>query len=67
VSRISKDDARQQCWCGCEQLTSPNRRWLPGHDQRAKGIIKRAIKEGKVDELSPRLREYGAERGLLDA
>jgi hypothetical protein len=65
VSRISKDDATQQCWCGCQQLTSPNRRWLPGHDQRAKGIIKRAVREGKAEELSDRLKEYGAERGLV--
>ena len=65
TSRISKDDARQFCWCGCQQLTSPNCRWLPGHDQRAKGIIKRAVREGKAEELSDRLKEYGAERGLV--
>jgi hypothetical protein len=65
VSRISKDDATQQCWCGCQQLTSPDRRWLPGHDQRAKGIIERAAREGKAEELSDRLKEYGAERGLV--
>ena len=65
VSRISKDDTTQECWCGCQELTSPNRRWRPGHDQRGKGIIKRAVKEGKVAELSPQLREYGKERGLL--
>jgi hypothetical protein len=65
VSRISKADARQLCWCGCEELTSPNRRWRPGHDQRGKGIIRRAVKEGKVAELSDRLREYGTERGLI--
>jgi hypothetical protein len=67
VSRISKDDTTQRCWCGCREFTSPNRRWKPGHDQRAKGIIRRAVKEGKSGELSDRLREYGAERGLLDA
>jgi hypothetical protein len=49
-----------------QELTSPNKRWKPGHDQRGKGIIKRAVKEGKVGELSPQLREYGAERGLFD-
>ena len=65
VSRIPKNDTRQYCWCGCEQLTSPDRRWKPGHDSRGKGIIKRAIKEGKVAELSPQLRGYGAERGLI--
>jgi hypothetical protein len=65
VSRLSKNDTTQECWCGCKQLTSPNRRWRPGHDQRAKGTIKRAVKEGKVDELEARLREYGAERGLI--
>jgi hypothetical protein len=65
VSRISKDDTRQECWCGCGQLTKPNRRWLPGHDQRAKGIIKRVVREGKVDELDARLKEYGQERGML--
>ena len=52
--------------CGCQQLTSPSRRWRVGHDQVAKGIIKRAVKEGKVGELPDRLREYGKERGLLD-
>ena len=41
------------------------RRWKPGHDQRAKGIIRRAVKEGKVGELSPQLKEYGKERGLI--
>src|SRR5215207_1207058 len=56
VSRISKDDTTQECWCGCQELTSPNRKWRPGHDQRAKGIIRRAVKEGKVDELSRQLR-----------
>ncbi len=66
VSRISKDDATQQCWCGCQQLTSPNRRWRPGHDQKGKGLIRRAVREGKTGELSPKLRMYGAERGLLD-
>jgi hypothetical protein len=65
VSRISKDDTTQECWCGCQEFTSPNRKWKPGHDQRGKGIIKRAVKEGKVGELSDRLREYGAERGLI--
>jgi len=65
VSRISKDDTRQECWCGCQQLTSPGKRWKVGHDQRAKGIIRRAVKEGKVGELSPQLREYGAVRGRI--
>ncbi len=65
VSRLSKNDTRQFCWCGCEQLTSPGRIWRPGHDQRAKGIIKRAVRDGTVAELPPRLKEYGAERGLL--
>ena len=65
VSRISKDDATQECWCGCRQWTNPNRRWRPGHDQRAKGVINRAVREGKVVELSPQLREYGRERGLI--
>ena len=65
VSRISKDDTTQKCWCGCEELTSPNRRWLPGNDQRAKGLIKRVVKEGKVEGLSTQLREYGEERGLF--
>jgi hypothetical protein len=65
VSRTSKDDTRQLCWCGCQELTSPNRKWRPGHDQRGKGIIRRAAKEGKVGELSPKLREYGEERGLI--
>jgi hypothetical protein len=65
ASRISKDDTRQFCWCGCEQLTSPGKRWRPGHDQRAKGVIKRAVKEGKLEELSDQLREYGVERKLI--
>jgi hypothetical protein len=66
VSRISKDDATQECWCTvCGQQTSPRRRFKPGHDQRAKGIIKRAVQEDKVDELDARLKEYGQERGML--
>jgi len=65
TSRISKDDATQECWCGCQQRTSPGCRFRPGHDQRAKGIIKRAVRDGKVDELSPRLREYAKERELI--
>jgi len=64
-SRVSKDDTTQECWCGCQQRTSPGRMWRPGHDQRAKGIIKRAVREGNEEGLSPRLREYGAERGLI--
>ena len=65
TTRISKDEQGQECWCGCGAWTNPNRRWRPGHDQRAKGTIKRAVKEGKVDELDDRLKEYGHERGLL--
>jgi hypothetical protein len=65
TSRISKDDATQECWCGCGEQTKPHRRWKPGHDQRAKGSIKRAVAAGKVDELSDRLRDYGRERGLI--
>jgi hypothetical protein len=65
TSRISKDDATQECWCGCGQRTKPHRRWRVGHDQRAKGIIQRAIAAGNTHELSDRLREYGAERGLV--
>lgn len=65
VSRLSKNDTRQFCWCGCQQLSSPGRIWRQGHDQRAKGTIKRAVKEGRVAELSPQLKEYGVERGLI--
>jgi hypothetical protein len=65
TSRISKDDATQECWCGCREQTKPHRRWRPGHDQRAKGIIKRAVTAGKTDELSNRLRDYGRERWLI--
>jgi hypothetical protein len=65
TSRISKDDATQECWCGCGEQTKPHRRWKPGHDQRAKGIIKRAMAAGKADILSDRLRDYGQERGLI--
>jgi hypothetical protein len=65
ASRISKDDATQECWCGCRQRTSPGRRFRPGHDQRAKGIIKRAVAAGRGDNLSDRLRDYGQERGLI--
>ena len=65
VSRISKDDTRQLCWCGCQQLTSAGKRWRVGHDSRGKAIIKRAVKEGNVDKLSVQLREYGEERGLI--
>ncbi len=64
ISRIYKNDTTQECWCGCEQLTSSGKRWRPGHDQRAKGLIKRAVKEGKAGELPDQLKEYGVERGL---
>ncbi len=62
---ISKDEKGQSCWCSCGSWTKPNRRWLPGHDQRAKGIIMRAVREGTLDELSDQLREYAAERDLI--
>ena len=65
TTRISKDERGQQCWCGCGAWTNPNRRWRPGHDQRAKGKIKRAVKDDRVSELDDRLKEYGRERGLL--
>jgi hypothetical protein len=65
ASRISKDDATQECWCGCGEQTKPHRKWKPGHDQRAKGIIRRAVAAGEADELSDRLRDYGQERGLI--
>jgi hypothetical protein len=65
ISRISKDDTTQECWCGCGSWASPGKHWRPGHDQRAKGIIKRAVTAGKADELSDRLRDYGQERGLI--
>jgi hypothetical protein len=65
TSRITKDDATQECWCGCGERTKPHRRWKPGHDQRAKGIINRAAAAGKTDELSNRLRDYGRERRLI--
>jgi hypothetical protein len=65
TSRISKEDATQECWCGCGEQTKPHRRWKPGHDQRAKGIIKRAAAAGKTHELSDRLRDYGRERRLV--
>lgn len=53
VLRISKNDTTQECWCGCQELTSPNRRWKAGHDQRGKGIIRRVVKEGKVANSRP--------------
>jgi hypothetical protein len=65
TSRMSKDDTTQACWCGCGSWASPGKHWRPGHDQRAKGIIKRAVTAGKADELSDRLRDYGQERGLI--
>ena len=33
--------------------------------QRAKGLIKLAVREGNVEELSPQLKEYGVEKGLI--
>ncbi len=66
ASRISKDEQGQLCWCGCGAWTKPGRRWLPGHDQRGKGIIARAVREGKLDELSPQLREYGEQSGKIE-
>jgi hypothetical protein len=65
ISRISKDDTTQKCWCGCGERTKPHRRWKSGHDQRAKGIINRAVAAGKTDELSDGLRDYGQERWLI--
>jgi hypothetical protein len=65
ISRISKDDTTQECWCGCGSWASPGKHWRPGHDQRAKGIIKRAVTAGKTHELSDRLRNYGRERRLV--
>jgi hypothetical protein len=65
ISRISKDDTTQECWCGCGEQTKPHRRWKPGHDQRAKGIISRAVAAGKTGELSDQLRDYGQERRLI--
>jgi hypothetical protein len=65
TSRISKDDTTQECWCGCGSWTSPGRRFRPGHAQRAKGIIKRAVAAAKGDQLSNRLRAYGRERRLI--
>ncbi len=64
-SRISKDEQGQPCWCNCGAWTKPGRRYLPGHDQRNKGTIKRAIREGKLDELTDRQREYAVERNLI--
>jgi hypothetical protein len=64
-SRISKDDATQECWCGCGERTNPHRRWKAGHDQRGKGIISRAVAAGRTGELSDQLRDYGRERGLI--
>lgn len=65
ISRISKDDTTQECWCGCGERTKPNRRWLQGHDQRGKGIISRAVAAGRTGELPDQLRDYGQERGLI--
>jgi hypothetical protein len=65
ISRISKDDTTQECWCGCGERTKPNRRWLQGHDQRGKGILSRAVAAGRTGELPDQLRDYGQERGLI--
>jgi hypothetical protein len=35
------------CWCGCGGEIRPGRRWRPGHDQRAKGRILRAVRAAR--------------------
>ena len=63
---VSKNDRTQECWCGvCGQQTSPGRRFRAGHDQRAKGMIVKAVREGTLDRLSEKLQEYAAERDLV--
>lgn len=67
ASTIGKDDTTQECWCGvCGEQTKPGRRFLAGHDQRTKGIIKRAIRAGEIESLTERQREYAEERNLIE-
>jgi hypothetical protein len=40
-------------------------RFCQGHDQRAVGNIKTAVRSGQVSQLSPELRQYGREHGFI--
>jgi hypothetical protein len=54
------------CWCGCSQRPrKADSRFVPGHDERAITKIEWAIREDWMQDLSPALRYYGEERGLL--
>ncbi len=65
-SRLSKDDTTQECWCSCGERTNPGRRFKPGHDARAKGIIKRAVRAGEIESLTENQRAYADERNLIE-
>ena len=34
---------RTLCLCGCDEYAKPGKNYLPGHDQRTKGYVSRAI------------------------
>jgi hypothetical protein len=64
VSRISKDDATQECWCGCGQWTKPNRMWVQGHDMRAHRIAREYVRGER--EISKQMEEYLVSSGKLE-
>lgn len=61
-----KKGTGEPCVCGCGfRPVKKTSRFAPGHDQRCKGWISRAVASGTVDELDERVQEYGRERGML--
>ncbi len=61
---VNKSDRSRDCACGCGLRTSGGK-WRPGHDQRAKGMVVRAVREGTLEQLSDELQEYAVERDLI--
>lgn len=54
------------CWCGCgERPRGSDSRFVPGHDRIAEGKIGWAVRENWMQDLSPALKWYGENRGLL--
>ncbi len=54
------------CWCGCGQHpVGPKSRFCQGHDQKAVGKIKAAVRSNRISDLSPELQQYGRERDFF--
>ena len=65
--RANKKDRSRKCMCGVCGLTTKGGRFIPGHDQRVKGMIAKAVRGGTFDQLSEEIQGYAAERGLVEA